>query len=476
MGRRWVREKPWWKYHYASTYANGPYVTKVSKVHSPKKNSMPKRSNSMPVTPRGTPKRGRQPVRGNSTSSRSRSLSRMSTGTRSSRSRSRVSFASSAASSASNSSTRSKSHKLSKGKSTKRLMKKKIVRYTINGINKTIEGGKTLAATDVLWIGHSTWAPTQIQRMVYSAVFQKCFVAAGIMRPNQLAENAFVAPSASLIRIDYQISPTATVSNVSYTTTGTDSFKDFIDWFTSSARPWHSTLDQDQEFLFQKCLVQQAGATTGPKYPTKEFNLELMKVKLFAKSSMKIQNRTQSAGVEGPDYTDVIDDSPLIGRSYSGNGNTLKGSAEPTGDLIAEANLGYMQGNDSVPELHTSRKEPPQPTNFKNVKFSGKVTMEPGEIKTSVLTSSYSHYLNTWVRVMRPGVQQPNSGATLALTTGLRRSEGKFRVFALEKQLAITADARSINCAFEVNLEMSAQCTMSKKGVGLLKEFIKYEI
>lgn len=201
--------------------------------------------------------------------------------------------------------------------------------------------------------------------------------------------------------------------------------------------------------------------------------LDLLKAKieLFAKSTLKIQNRTREGSIE----SDAVDNCPLYGKVYEGNGNYFfyKGdkSSQDYQPFVPDDNnnsFSYQFGesvstrNEGAPIIDVAMlstlREPPSKNMFYKVKTEGSAHLDPGMIKTSVLVYKRKMLLNTYLRLLSYN-GDPNSNNernTLDI--------GSFRFLILEKLLQPTGTVAQniINCACEVDNKIGAIITCTK--------------
>lgn len=358
-----------------------------------------------------------------------------------------------------------------KGTSMKKYRKKPLMKYSVAGTNRTVEAAKIQTGTNAVWIGHATFARDNILRQAVLAIFYKFFVDQQLIRDATLISDAIASiPATSTITIYYRTSVSVSSTSAVFTAGASTSLQTIVDWFMDSARPWATSIGAgakevyDMEFLE---IVFAVGTIT------KNMLLTDTLVNIYVKSSLKMQNRTKAAvggASEDPDDSGNIDNVPLYGKSYSGNGTGLLTKLPYYGEIFSDRQFGVITGSEVV------RGEPPQPRDFTNVKYCGKAHLEPGEIKTSILTSKFNMYFNTLFRACAPAVlPSAPAASTFALQNHRRRDFGKYRVFCVEKMIDVGA-ADLIQVAFENNMEISAKAKVIKRKVGVLKEFGRYDI
>lgn len=167
---------------------------------------------------------------------------------------------------------------------------------------------------------------------------------------------------------------------------------------------------------------------------------------IFGKSTLKVQNRTvnTAAGDE-----ESVDNVPLHGKAYFGYGSgssaiSIDGAyAIAASGFWAEDTTGLLA---KVPQEKWYQEVVP-PTMFKEVRTHGKVLLDPGHIRTSVLDSkktfSVSKIYKTLFCTKNPGNHD-------------KTQFGLFRFIMLEKMINAVAGtaANSIKVAYESNLRI----------------------
>jgi len=183
---------------------------------------------------------------------------------------------------------------------------------------------------------------------------------------------------------------------------------------------------------------------------------------LYSKASLKLQNRTRGGSIE----SDAVDNIPLYGKCYEGSGNyfsyyrdTFGATApfSPNGEnttfVVNNAYCTFDNGlavadNSNVQTL----REPPPGTMFDRVKKTGKAHLDPGMIKTSVLTASKKFSFNALQRYL---------GVNRAQENQQNMNIGKYRFFLLEKMVHAEADTaeNQIQVAWEHDIKLAAIVT-----------------
>lgn len=181
---------------------------------------------------------------------------------------------------------------------------------------------------------------------------------------------------------------------------------------------------------------------------TRRYNFLGARIQVYVKSALKIQNRTLSAS--GLIDQDDVDNVPLYGKSYEGTGNYMQVASDQAGSSSLDAFTFAPPGNsDAAPVIEDTfaanqpGSEPMKVSQLYHVKRSGKVHLDPGQVKTSILTYYKKFSLNTLLQVLSRGNIVTSSDSAIKI--------GNYRIFALEKMInsVTTTDVTAVRVAFE---------------------------
>ena len=343
-------------------------------------------------------------------------------------------------------------------KGNKSFKKNRLVKYSDGGVNLTVEATSTQTAIDCNWIGHTTGPIKQMYKEVVRAMIYK-FLKKADFEPVESDTIVDGILAGEIFSVMYRLAPNLTLQFENYVVPATFFVIDnFIDWWFASARPWSASGDTEfQSITFKGTHSMRVSETL---------------IYQEVKTSLKIQNRSVVA--EGDDEDDVTN-VPLYGKIYYGNGTGLNprkmtNQSAPT-PLVFVSDLvtGTVINTVGDPEARNPYREPVQGNSFSNCRKTAKAHLEPGQIKTSVLRSTYVHYFNTFHGLAH---QYPDAGTEI--TAKRFREIGKFAVFALEKMINVDLTA-PIVVAMENNLEISTKAVIKNRG-GLLKKFLPLSI
>lgn len=186
-----------------------------------------------------------------------------------------------------------------------------------------------------------------------------------------------------------------------------------------------------------------------------DLNLSGAKFYVHAKSTLKIQNQAVAAA---GDNEDSVNNIPIFGRYYETNGTYLQPRKQinQTSGAGAQWTASRTTGSFFVSYTRDSSsvdyREPPQPSFFSGVKTSGKDKLDPGEVRTSVLTSTHIDSVNKLHKFFS------TTAGTLSATAG-----GKFRCFAFERMIDIGASLADIRVSFENDTKIWAVLKLSNQ-------------
>ncbi|MEY3324805.1 MAG: Lake Sarah-associated circular virus [Bacteroidota bacterium] len=179
-----------------------------------------------------------------------------------------------------------------------------------------------------------------------------------------------------------------------------------------------------------------------------KLDMEKASIDLYSKSSLKMQNQTV-ADVDDKEL-DSVDNVPLIGKQYDGSGNYIQ--IEKTFYYPGASIVGNYYANGFGPGSGLAE---PQPLSVvKRANRVGSLKLQPGIIKTSVLTHRRKFNINTLLQMC----------ARWNATENLCKL-GKFRYFHVEKELqsVATTDANVLRLHYEIDLKSGVICNIKKK-------------
>jgi len=285
-----------------------------------------------------------------------------------------------------------------------------------------------------LWVGHTSAALDVLRFHMWRVIVKGLMDKAGhvIRSFNDNCVTAFVTPG-DLFVVQYAVGDGATLQ-VDFTVLVGSLWSNVVTAFAESA-----TLRAEGVILKNIIYTPtvNAGSTTQDSAPVR-LDLEYSYIRMYCKSTMKLQNRTINSS--GNNEADDVDNSPLYGRTYGGNGNGAivsgRYGSSVQAQLLANRSTGYILGsaNDNAEPWHQMY--------FQFVTQQGKIHLDPGQIKTSVLVHRKNIHVNVLWKMCTDAVQSASAKS--------RSSLGKFRFFGIERMID-TGTAEQIVVGLEIN-------------------------
>lgn len=300
-------------------------------------------------------------------------------------------------------------------------------RQAIGGVQSTREVAVTVSDDRCVYIGHHSMPTLEIAKQVVYAMFKSLMNHAGIHFSSFDESRLGSIPDNSIIGIEYRLTPTAALAAASFTVTvgAVQTFREVADGF------W---------LVFYNNFIIGANMTQWTNFYKFYFNtgaqnadqlmLQNAQIDILTKSALKMQNR--SINTVDDDESGDVNNVPLIGRSYQFKGNlmtpndsnasnSITGAMLPTNDVTGF--IQYGAGSTNV------LAEPPPPYYFTGSPKSLKIRLQPGQIKTSVVSEKKVMNFNVFWRAI-------NAAYRGGITGNPYTTLGKSRLFALERTIA----------------------------------------
>lgn len=306
------------------------------------------------------------------------------------------------------------------------------------------------ASASALYLIHGTMPIATVHYLACQAIIKAIFVHLGYTVPTMTTATPGLpgTAGAALLRVRYYDSWSATTSidiDMPFTD-GTTTFDALALLFAGNL----STLTSQVRFRDLILFGDAAGTTI-----CTQMNLQGSMLHFTSKAALKVQNRTIEA--TGDNEADDVNNVPLTGKTYegTGGGTTHIASRIP---LAIESNYGVAFLSDKTAVSSSSGPwpmEPPKPAEVMNCKKSGKIRLDPGKIKTSVLTTKETMSLDRFFYYtsnegLNPATQKPYTNL------------GKWRALGFERMIAKTPGATlpdTLSLSFEQQL--SIECYFS---------------
>jgi len=307
------------------------------------------------------------------------------------------------------------------------------------GVTFTGETGGVLGAQDIVYIGHITGPRDLIFKQAMQSMVKLLLTKMNVrIRDFGAPMNEVKIAPGDLFNLLYKADSRTTVtSSSSFAVLAASTFNDVANSFV--------TLLSGTTLTDWSPLVLEYVPIGGNSPQFASIGLDQLMLHFDIKSSLKIQNR--SINTAGNDQEDDVDNVPLYGKSIGGSGTGViarfPNSISPA-NVVGNINNGVI----SQVNLDDNAKEPLSGYFFPKSSLQGKVHLDPGILKTSVLTTRRNISLKYLVRLFNTGATSPQP-----LT-----SFGKYRFFQLEKMID-TGITINLLVAYEHNISMSCYAT-----------------
>lgn len=319
-------------------------------------------------------------------------------------------------------------------------------------VHVCIERGEILtinATSQLQYLGHHSTPRSLMYRAVWLAAFHKLMQKASVAP--RTATSQYIFSATTQIGVGYRkglVSASAPYGPFGYLQenwtpgAGNRTAEEFAIWAMQPARPWNSSVE-----ISEFCrLVTADSSFSGAIRPNVEIDLTALRINYEAKSSLKMQNRSKTGTST---EADVVDDVPLYGKLYRGYGTG------PTHDDHTIATNFHADDTFGViKQVGISDLLEPAPANqFQNVVAAGKIGLNAGQIKTSILTDKRSFLFNTLIQHIRGNSGEIYTGTFTAYTSAsllkyrLDFKLGRYELAGLEKVMDV--DSTPIVIAYE---------------------------
>lgn len=315
---------------------------------------------------------------------------------------------------------------------------RKRFKITQKGVSKVVEYGGTTAAADVIYLGHCTCPQYQMRWMICAAMVKSMALKMGHMFRN-FEDTIDYSKTGDLWKLWYN-SKYDNVAEASFTyTAAADNYtwRTVVDYYTNNI-----TIDNDQLNFSRFEFIPNI--TTTILHFT-QINLFGATIGFNVKSSLKFQNRS----IPGTDEDDMenVANVPVYGKSYQGYGTGTQyvGGTGGVKPFVCDAEYGVMD----KAGVNQAELEPPIPQMFSNVKRSGKIHLDAGNMQTSKLTWKKRMPLATVLVSLFGDKSVDGSYPTYKV-----KNIGLFRFMAFEKMIDTAFSDPDITIGYEHNLDM----------------------
>lgn len=341
-------------------------------------------------------------------------------------------------------------------KSRKALIRKPFVH---NGVTYVKEVSSVASAEECLWIGHSV-PLTMLKYNAFWALLKALFVKANGFVQN-FASNTLLtdcgAQNNDIIRMVYKIdangSPT-TFDRVVGTTAGTT-----VDTLVNAFANEPVIDSQGIQVIDFRYISAGTGTSTSDMNQA-VLRCQNAKIYFDVKLDLKLQNRS----IQGSTDTDDVTNQPVYGKSYEGIGigPVVKGHPRTAGtNFSANTATGMIvRSNNStlVPAFEGALERYAEPLDyqyFQNVDKIGKIHIDSGQLKTSVIHKKMVFVFSNFLNMINEQSIVP-SNTTGGIRSYMPRKLAEYRLFACEKMIdaVVSGGGSTIDVAFEHNIKI----------------------
>lgn len=316
---------------------------------------------------------------------------------------------------------------------TKRFKLTRKTRISSKGVTHTHEVGKVVAESgQCAWVGHNSAPFETVYYTMWQLIIKKLANKSGSSIRNFNDAADYVTPG-DIFQVTFQ-SLDGAQGTVTHVVAIGNAWAQVVNTFATSGVL--RTANVHLKYIAFIPITNNPAATAD-RAPVR-LDLEYAMIDYYAKSSMKIQNRSQNSNVDA----EAVDNVPLYGKSYGGSGNgvlqMISNGAPSTLQLLASSVTGLILGSSA----DIGQQEPPHAWYFPGAKRAGKIHLDPGYVKTSVLVHKKRISLNLLKK------QLSDDTTSVKVKSGF----GKFTFFAIEKMIQTSAPAENnILLGIEVN-------------------------
>jgi len=317
----------------------------------------------------------------------------------------------------------------------------------VKEIGGVVAGGvATPTSGNVVAVGHACCPSWTAHQMMWRAIVKHLFVRAGL---TEMSDFNTVIPGVStgdLVRVVYRADADSSMTQSDFTlTSGVTTFEAVADAFRGF---FTSNYNADLSFHAIQLIPLITGATW---LNSTYISLKRCMVYLKGKSSLKIQNTTSEVSTGDEESLNNV---PLHGKAYYGKGTGTEGITNDSAAITSGVTFRADNEYGAIAKVPTERwyQEIPPPSQFTQVSTFGKIVLDPGHIKTSVVSFYKAIPLNSIYRSLFDNDINEKHTKTRA---------GVYRFVLLEKMIASTTPTadNQIKIQYEVNLRMGCYVT-----------------
>jgi len=320
-----------------------------------------------------------------------------------------------------------------KGRRMNRKMKRRY-KKAFGGIEFCEERVFNITDNRCVYIAHHSQPVMNVAKMMAYALFKRLLNHAGVQFSSWSDTALGIITTADVIGLEYKITPVAgtaastwTAPTVTIATTlGSLAELFWLHIRDNFLRQGANIANIGSQFRLTKIYWLEAGTNRNKD----QIQLADAKFSCMIKSTLKMQNRS-IATTDDDESTDV-NNVPLTGRSYDFKGNMMIPRDNAMGDGLAIFTTPDNEVGISIigALAVTALQEPPSPYFFATKPKTAKQSLQPGDIKTSVINDRINVNISSFFRFVN-GILRGN-----ASYSQLYNPLGKSRMFAFERVIA----------------------------------------
>lgn len=305
-----------------------------------------------------------------------------------------------------------------------------------------LDGGiSTQTSGNTVAVGHCSMPSLSVFASLWRAIIKQLVLRMGVGDVSNLDLPLPTASITDTIVLDYRINAESSPTTMTHTLDSLSSIENIAQHYWTT----FNTLIAE----FQNLEILSITYTPGTsKLRYTRMNLVDAKLAIVSKSTLKIQNRS----LNSVNDEEAVDNMPLHGKAYYGKGTGAKPVTRDNVYPVAATGFYGDDGYGIMAKVPTEKwyQEPVPAQHFVNVSSFGKILIEPGHIKTSVLSDKVVLKLDTVFRVLL----SKNMSAAKHAKTGL----GTYRFCILEKIINANtpSSTNSIKIAYENNTRIAS--------------------
>lgn len=320
------------------------------------------------------------------------------------------------------------------------------------GTLRVIERTATVTDDRCVYLSHCTFPPTEIAKQIIYVLVKRLANNCGVVFSSFDDPSSQYFATGNSVSISYKPNITSAPISLGYTVLAGDlTYRNVAEGLWTIV--FNSLINSSTGFTSQS-IMNAAIHTSSAAIVVSRVNLMDAAVSVYSKSSLKMQNR--SVSVAADNESDDINNVPLTGRGYEGRGNGFV--TRDNNLILAPCTLDYawnQVGAGSTVNL----QEPPQVFHLQYAKGMKKANIQPGRIKTSILTNKQYMNLNRFFALV-------NGLYISATDTNQYHGIGRVRMYALERAIARmgsdSSPAITINAEHDIKMWIDVK---TKRGI-----------